>query len=76
MSAGREVTVRCLLLFGDEAELAPEDAGGAEPARWPVSAITADTGLDPGGVPGRRFRVRVTEGEAGRVTFSEFRLLS
>ena len=78
MSGGewREVTVRCLLLFGDQAELVPDGADAdAEPARWPVTAITADTGLEPGEVPGRRFRVRALERD-GEVTFSGFLVIS
>lgn len=74
MSA-REETVRCLLLWGDQAELALEGAEDEEdPARWPVSAIAADTGLAPANVPGKRFRARVAEKD-GRVEFAQFRLL-
>lgn len=74
-AAGGVVTVRCLLVFGDQAELVLEGAGSGDPARCPAAAIAADTGLEAGDLPGRRFRVRAAERE-GRVAFSGFRLIS
>ena len=72
MISGSEVRVRCLLLFGDLAEL--QVPGWDEPARWPTAAITADTGLDAGALPGREFVVTYRETlDEGR-TFSQFRL--
>lgn len=72
--ADREMTIRCLLLVGDQAELV---ADGGEPddiVRWPAAAIAADTGLPLEDLPGRRFRARVTE-QDGRVLFSAFSAL-
>lgn len=69
----RVETVRCLLLFGDQAELVLEGGDPEDVTRWPVSVIAADTGLEPGQVPGKAFRVRVSEND-GRVAFSGFRL--
>lgn len=73
VAGGREVTVRCLLLFGDQAELVLEGGDAGDPARWPAAAIAAETGLEPGELPGRRFRVRVAE-PGGRLEFSGFRV--
>lgn len=71
----REVTVVCLLTIGDQAELVPDGwDGGGEPARWPVSAITGDTGLVAEAMTGRRFRARVS-GPDAEPEFSSFRLL-
>ncbi len=73
-AAGEEMTVACLLLFGDEAELELAGAEAQDPARWPAAAIAAETGLKVAGLPGKRFRVRVTE-DSGRILFSGFRPL-
>jgi len=68
------VTVRCILMFGDQAELQIPDSD--EPARWPAAAIAADTGLDLAAIPGRRFRVDLSETpESGRV-FEGFEVIS
>ena len=72
---GREVTVRCLLLFGDQAELVPDGWNGlGEPARWPAAAIAAEAGVPPGDLPGRRVLARES-GRDGEVAVSGFRLL-
>lgn len=71
---GREMTVRCLLLVGDQAELVTDDGEPDDIARWPAAAIAADTGLPLEDLPGTRLRVRVTE-QDGRVLFSGFSLL-
>lgn len=71
---GRETAVACLLLFGDDAELAlegAEDAGST--VRWPAAVIAAETGLELDELPGRRFLVRVTEDGEGQ-RFAGFRL--
>jgi hypothetical protein len=68
------MAVACLLVFGDDAELELE--GAEDPGntlRWPAAAITADTGLGQGELPGRRFVVRVSDGADGPV-LSGFRL--
>ncbi len=71
---GREAAVECLLLFGGDAELALEGAEGlGSTARWPAAAIAAETGLEPGELPGRRFLVHVADGGDGPL-FSGFRL--
>jgi hypothetical protein len=71
----REETVTCLLLFGADAMLVPEGGDEEDAERWPASAIAADTGLEAGELPGRRFRVRVRVSEdGGRVSFSKFTL--
>ena len=71
---GREVVAVCLLLFGDDAELMLDGAAaGAATARWPAAAVAEESGLALGELPGRRFMVRVTEGDGGPV-FSGFRL--
>jgi hypothetical protein len=71
----REVTVRCLLLLGDQAELVPDGWDGqGEPSRWPAAAIAAEAGLPAGELPGRRLAARATGGD-GDLTFSGFRLL-
>lgn len=75
---GREMTVRCLLLVGDQAELVPGDDNGLSlvfNARWPAVAIAAATGLPLEDLPGRVFRARVAERD-GRVLFSGFTLPS
>jgi hypothetical protein len=74
-AAGEEMTVACLLLFGDQAELVPADGQvHDDPARWPAAAIAEETGLEVADLPGKRFRVRVDEA-GGLVLFSGFRLL-
>jgi hypothetical protein len=71
----RHVTVQCLLLFGDQAELTLDSGGEqGDVVRWPASAITGDTDLELSDLPGRRFRARVLEAD-GRVLFSAFTLL-
>ena len=70
-AGSREETVTCLLLFGADAMLVPEGGDEEDAIGWPASAIVADTGLEAGGLPGRQFRVRVSE-RAGRVSFSGF----
>lgn len=65
--------VRCLLVAGDQAELVAEGGEDGDVARWPAAAIAADTGLPLEDLPGKVFRVRVTELD-GRVLFSGFTL--
>jgi hypothetical protein len=72
--SAREVTVLCLLVFGDQAELVPADGDMDDVARWPAAAIAEETGLEPADLPGKRFRVQVAE-EDGRVLFSGFTLI-
>lgn len=73
-AAGKEMTVRCLLLAGDQAELVPDGAeDDGDIARWPAAAIAAETGLQLEDLPGKRFRALVAE-QAGRVLFSGFTL--
>ena len=74
MEGKRDVTVGCLLLFGDQAELALQDAEDpGSTARWPAAAIAADTGLAAGELPGKRFLASVADGPDGPV-FSGFRV--
>lgn len=72
--AGPEMTVRCVLLAGDQAELTADDGDSDDIARWPAAAIAAETGLPLEDLPGKRFRVRVAQ-EDGRVLFSGFSFL-
>lgn len=66
--------VRCLLVAGDQAELVREGAEEeSDVARWPAAAIAEQTGLPLEDLPGKVFRVRVTELD-GRVLFSGFTL--
>ncbi|MGH3222255.1 MAG: hypothetical protein ACRDPY_26775 [Streptosporangiaceae bacterium] len=69
---GEEVIVACLLLFGDQAELAREGGEMGDTARWPASAIVEATGLELAGLPGKRFAARMAERD-GRVLFWGFR---
>src|SRR5436190_12024675 len=56
--AGKEMTVHCLLVFGDQAELLPGSGEADDVARWPAAAIMEETGLQLEDLPGKRFRVR------------------
>ncbi|MGH3402013.1 MAG: type I-E CRISPR-associated endoribonuclease Cas2e [Streptosporangiaceae bacterium] len=73
-TAGDEVAVTCLLVFGDEAELVLAGAEVDDPARWPAAVIAEEAGLQLQDLPGSRFRVKMTEVD-GRVLFSDFRPL-
>lgn len=72
---GGDVTVVCLLVVGDDAELVLEGGDPEDVARWPAAAITADTGVGVRELPGKRFRARVSE-PGGRVVFSGFTVVS
>lgn len=62
------VTVRVLLLFGDQAEVVadvpPEDRG--EPERYPAAEIAATVGVPVSDLPGVRLTADV--GEDGRLS--------
>jgi hypothetical protein len=62
------VTVRVLLLFGDQAEIVadvpPEDRG--EPERYPAAEIAAAVGVPVSDLPGVRLTADV--GEDGRLS--------
>jgi hypothetical protein len=71
-AGGDLVTVRCLLIVGDQAEL--QVPGQDEFARWPAAAIGIDTGLERADIPGRVFRVHLSESPEHGRTFTGFEL--
>ncbi|MFB7596907.1 hypothetical protein [Streptomyces sp. NPDC056160] len=66
--ATERVTVRVLLLFGDQAEVVadvpPEER--AEPERYPAADIAAATGVSVSDLPGVRLSAEV--GDDGRLS--------
>lgn len=56
------MTVRVLLLVGDEAELTTPHRDHTDPERVPVARIVADTGIPAGDLPGAEL-VAVVDGE-------------
>jgi hypothetical protein len=64
-AAGREVTGRCVLLFGDRAVI--EVPGEGEPVRWPAAGIASATGVAAESLPGRELVFTLSESpEHGR----------
>ena len=60
-----EVRVRCLLLFGDQAEIVADVPAEdrAEPVRYPAAEIAAAVGLEARELPGRALMARVGPGD-------------
>lgn len=60
------MTVRVLLLVGDEAELTTPYRDHTDPERVPVERITADTGIAADDLPGAELVAVVERGEVVR----------
>lgn len=70
---GTQLRVRCLLLIGDQAELAVEDGDPADVVRHPAAEVAAQTGVPVAELPGKVLVVQVDE-SAGEWRLSGFRL--
>ncbi len=66
-------TVTVLLTFGDQAHLKIASRG-TEPLRVPAADITADTGIPPQDLPGKRLTALVSETSQDGMTVREYRL--
>lgn len=57
------VTVRVLLLFGDQAEIVADAADATEPERYPAAEVATAVGVEARELPGMRLTAEVGPGD-------------
>jgi hypothetical protein len=69
-----EVRVRCLLLIGDQAELAVDGGDPEDVVRHPAADVAAQAGIPAAQLPGKMLLVTVDGENEGERRLSGFRL--
>lgn len=57
------VTVKILLVVGDQAEVVADASDASDPVRYPVAEIAEAVGLQRGQLPGKRLTAKVGPGD-------------